>query len=199
MRSTCRCGRGSRVGPPALPFPEGDMGMLRGKSLWISPRSVQVARLRYSLLAISEKYTICLVSGPVGLALILRIAAPNIGRLVPLAECIIRLTGMRSEAVSRSLERRLGPARQLWQPVSAIAVVARLCVSVRKVWPWCLKSSTHADMVTSMWGWGGDFLWVQSWEAGSQVWWWRVPSTIVSTCSYMALSCSTDCQHIWAV
>ena len=68
-----------------------------------------------------------------------------------------------------------------------------------KVWPWCLKSSTRADMVTSRWGWGGDFLWVQSWEAGSQVWWWRVPSTIVSTCSYMALSCSTDCQHIWAV
>ena len=65
------------------------------------------------------------------MALILRIAAPNIG-LEPLAECIIRSTGMRSEAVSRSLERRLGPERQLWQPVSAIAVVARLCVSMRK-------------------------------------------------------------------
>ena len=55
MRSTCRCGRGSRVGPPALPFPDVGMGGPRGKSLWISPRSAQVARLRYSLLAISEK------------------------------------------------------------------------------------------------------------------------------------------------
>ena len=27
IRSTCRCGRGSRVGPPALPFPEGGMGV----------------------------------------------------------------------------------------------------------------------------------------------------------------------------
>ena len=80
-----------------------------------------------------------------GLALILRIAAPNIGMLVPLAECIIRLAGMRSEAVSRSLERRLGPARQLWQPVSAIAVVARLWYadSLRNV-PAVTKSPTRA-------------------------------------------------------
>ena len=38
-----------------------------------------------------------------------------IGMLVPLAECIVRFTGMRSVAVSRRLARRLGPARQLWQ------------------------------------------------------------------------------------
>ena len=38
-----------------LPFSDGDMGVLRGKSLGISHRSAQVARLRYSLLAISEK------------------------------------------------------------------------------------------------------------------------------------------------
>ena len=93
-----------------------------------------------------------------GWALILRIAAPRIRRFVPLAECITRLTGMRSEAVSRSPERRLGPARQLWQPVSTIAVVARSCVSMRRVWPWCLKSSDRADIVTLRWGWGGDFL-----------------------------------------
>ena len=55
------------------------------------------------------------------------IAAPMIGMLVPLAECIIRFTGMRSEAVRRSLDRRPGPARQ---PVSAMAVVTRLWVSV---------------------------------------------------------------------
>ena len=59
------------------------------------------------------------------------IAAPMIGMLVPLAECIIRFTGMRSEAVRRSLDRP-GPARQLWQPVSAMAVVTRLWVSVRR-------------------------------------------------------------------
>ena len=76
---------------------------------------------------------------------------------------------MRSEAVRRSLDRRTGPARQLWQPVSAMAVVTRLWVSVRRVWPWCLKSSASADSETSMCGWGGDFLWVQSWDVGSQV------------------------------
>ena len=97
------------------------------------------------------------------------IAAPMIGMLVPLAECIIRFTGMRSEAVRRSLDRRPGPARQLWQPVSGMAVVTRLWVSVRRVWPWCLKSSVSADSETSMCGWGGDFLWVQSWDVGSQV------------------------------
>lgn len=70
---------------------------------------------------------------------------------------------------------------------------------MRRVWPWCLKSSASADSETSTCGWGGDFLWVQSWDVESQVWWWRVPSTIVSTCSNMALSCSTGCQHIWAV
>ena len=122
-----------------------------------------------------------------------------IGILVPLAECIIRFTGMRFEAVRRSLDRRPGPARQLWQPVSAMAVETRLWVSVRRVWPWCLKSSAHVDSETSMCGWGGDFLWVQRWDVGSQVRWCRVPSTIVLTCSNMALSCSTDCQHIWAV
>ncbi len=41
----------------ALPSLEGGMGMLRGKSRGISPRSGQVARLRYSLLAMGEKYT----------------------------------------------------------------------------------------------------------------------------------------------
>lgn len=103
--------------------------MLRGKSLGMSPRSKQVARLRYNLVAMAEKYTICLVSRAVDGILIRRRAAPMIGRLVPLAECIIRFTGMRSVAVSCRLARRVGPARQLWHPVSAMAVVARICVS----------------------------------------------------------------------
>ena len=48
-------GRVSGSAHAALPFSDGDMGVMRGKSLGISPRSVQVARLRYSFLAISEK------------------------------------------------------------------------------------------------------------------------------------------------
>ena len=155
---------GSRVGPIALLLPEGGMGVLRGKSLGISPRSAQVAMLRYSLLAISEKYTICLVSRPVGWALILSKAAPMIGRLVPLAECITRFTGIRSAADRRRPDRRLGPARQLWQPVSAMAVVARLWVSVRRVWPWYLKSSARAEIETSMFGCGGDLFRLQRWD-----------------------------------
>ena len=190
---------GSHVGPISLLLPEGGMGVLRGKSLGISPRSAQVAMLRYSLLAISEKYTICLVSRPVGWALILSKAAPMIGRLVPLAECITRFTGIRSAADRRRPDRRLGPARQLWQPVSAMAVVARSWVSVRRVWPWYLKSSARAEIETSMFGCGGDLFWLQRWDCGSQVWWWRAPSVMVSICSNTALSCSMDCQHIRAV
>ena len=72
----------------ALPSPEGGMDMLRGKSRVISPRSVQVARLRYSLLAMGEKYTICLVSTPVDWILMRSSAAPKMGRLVPEAERI---------------------------------------------------------------------------------------------------------------
>lgn len=117
---------GPRAALGTLLFPEGGMGVLRGKSLGISPRSAQVAKLRYSLLAMGEKYTICLVSVPDGRTLIRSRAAPMIGRLVLLAECINRLTGIRSVDDRWRSERRLGPARQLRQPVSAMAVVARL-------------------------------------------------------------------------
>ncbi len=143
----CRCCWFCWYGPRASlgTLPVG-IDMLRGKSLGMSPRSKQVARLRYSLLAMAEKYTICLVSRAVDGILIRRRAAPMIGRLVPLAECIMRFTGMRSVAVSCRLARRVGPARQLWHPVSAMAVVARLCVSSRKVCPCLRKSSALADV-----------------------------------------------------
>ncbi len=45
-----------------------------------------------------------------------------------------------SVAVSCRLARKVGLARQLWHPVSAMAVVERLCVSSRKVCP-CLRKS----------------------------------------------------------
>ena len=49
--------------------------------------------------------------------------APN--NLIPslFAERILVLTGMRLEEVKPSLERRPTPAKQLWHPVSAIAVM----------------------------------------------------------------------------
>ena len=160
---------GSRAALGVLPFPEGGMGVLKGKSLESSSRSSQVAKLRYSLLAIGEKYTICLVSVPDGRALMRSRAAPMIGRLVPLAECINRLTGIRSVDDRWRSERRLGPARQLWQPVSAMAVVARLRVSAGRVCPWHWKSSACAEIQTSRLGWGGDRFWRHRWECVSQV------------------------------
>ena len=132
---------GPRAALGALPYPEGGVAVLRGKSLGISSRSAQVAKLRYSLLAVGEKYTICLVSVPDGRVLIRSRAAPMMGRLLPLAECINKLTGIRSVDDRCRSERRLGPARQLWQPVSAMAVVARLRVSAERVCPWHRKSS----------------------------------------------------------
>ena len=49
--------------------------------------------------------------------------APN--NLIPslFAERILVFTGMRLEDVRPSLERRLAPAKQLWHPVSAMAVM----------------------------------------------------------------------------
>lgn len=79
-----------------------------------------------------------------------------IGRLVPLAECINRLTGIRSVDDRWRSERRLGPVRQLWQPMSAMAVVARLRVSSGRVCPWHRKSSACAEIQTLRLGWGGD-------------------------------------------
>ena len=48
---------GPRAALGALPYPEGGVGVLRGKFLGISSRSAQVAKLRYSLLAVGEKYS----------------------------------------------------------------------------------------------------------------------------------------------
>ena len=154
----------SRIGPLPLTRPMLSSGNGKAKSLGIRPRSMQVAK---SLFAISEKYTICLVSMPVGWALILSSAAPMIGRFVPLAECIMRLTGIRSVADRWRPDRRVGPARQLWQPVSAMAVVAKFWVSVRSVCQWHRKSSARAEIQTSRLGCGGDLLWLHSWDCGS--------------------------------
>ena len=91
------------------------------KLLPIKPRSEQVDRLRYSLVAMGLKYTICRVSLSAWVSLILVSAAPMMGSRFPLAEVIV------SEALIRSLfsrprcRMRWGPARQLWQPVSASA------------------------------------------------------------------------------
>ena len=62
-----------------------------------------------------------------------RRAAPRMGRLLPLADLMSRLTGMRSFFLRRRFIIRVGPARQLWHPVSAMAVVARWCVSWGRV------------------------------------------------------------------
>ena len=64
------------------------------------------------------KYTICLVSLSVSLALILVSAAPIMGMGLPLAELMVREAGMRSCALRSRLRIRVGPAKQLWQPVS---------------------------------------------------------------------------------
>lgn len=92
---------------------------------------------------------------------------------------------------------RVGPARQLWHPVSARAVVAMLWRSTLRVWPWALKSSLWDDTLTSMLGWGGERRWVQVMVLESHDWWGSDPSVIVDTVSDIALSCSACLdQHI---
>ncbi len=72
------------------------VGVQRGNPVLINPRSVHVARLRYSFVAIELKYIIWRVWWPVDLMVMRMRAAPMIGRLVPLAECITRRAGIRS-------------------------------------------------------------------------------------------------------
>ena len=67
--------------------------MLRGKSLGMSPRSMQVARLRYSLVAVVEKYTVCLVSRVVDGILIRRRAAPMIGTVTEQVKGLDKVKG----------------------------------------------------------------------------------------------------------
>ena len=92
----------------------------------IMPRSMQAPLLRKNVSEQSVIYVICLVeniwpfaSSPDRLSKM----APN--NLIPslFAERILVLTGMRLEEVKPSLERRPTPAKQLWHPVSAIAVM----------------------------------------------------------------------------
>ena len=93
---------------------------------------------------------------PVGWALILSNAAPMIGRLVPLAECIRRLTGMRSVADRRRPDRRLGPARQLWHRHGCGGEVLGLraeCVSMASE-----VHGTHRDPDVEVGLWWGSLL-----------------------------------------
>lgn len=121
------------------------------------------------------------------------------GIALPLAEFMARLAG------TRSWFRRLrplmsrGPARQLWQPVSARAVVAKLCRSSLRVCPCTRKSSLWVETFTSMFGWGGERRWVHWLVVESHDWCGRVPSDMVWMSSEMALSCSASLsQHMWA-
>ena len=55
---------GPRAALGALPYFEGGVGVLRGKSLGISSRSAQVAKLRYSLVrSIPFVWSLCLMVG----------------------------------------------------------------------------------------------------------------------------------------
>ena len=164
--------------------------MLRGKSLGMSLRSTQVARLRYSLVAVAEKYTICLVSRVVDGILIRKRAAPMIGMLVPLAEYIVRFTGMRSVAVSCRLARRVGPVRQLWP-----WRWSRDCMSLRVR---CVRVYGSPPLLL-IWRHSGSV--VGGIDVGSMTGMFGPmfgDADIVSTCSNTALSCSMLCQHMWA-
>ena len=142
------------------------------------------------------KYTICLVSLSVSLALILVSAAPMMGMGLPLAELMVREAGMRSCALRSRLRIRVGPAKQLWQPVSARARVAIFRRSLLRVCLWVWKSARWVETTTSRVGWGGERRCAQVWDVWSQVWCGRVPSVMSLTTSWMAFSCSAVCQHI---
>ena len=91
----------------------------------IIPRSVHASLLRNSLSVQSVTYTICLVecslpslSFPDSLS----IAAPRMRMLASFATCILKSTGMRLVVKSPNFLTILRLARQLWQPVSAMAL-----------------------------------------------------------------------------
>ena len=169
-----------------------------GKSLGIRSRSARVAMLRYMWDASELKYTIWRVFLPDGISIRSR-AAPRMGRLFPLADFIVRLTGMRSFGTRCSLDMRSVPARQLWQPVSAIAVVGMCLDSRGRVWPWVLKSSAWEETRMAITGCEGERCCTQDEVSLCHVWWGRVPSDIPWASSERADSCSVRCQHTEAV
>ena len=148
-----------------------------GKSLGIMSRSARVAMLKYIWDASGLKYTIWRVSLPDGILRRSR-AAPRMGRLFPLADFIVRLTGMRSFGPRCNLDMRSGPARQLWQPVSASAVVGMCLDSRGRVWPWFLKSSAWEETRIMIMGCEGECFCIQDEVSLCHVWWGRVPSDI---------------------
>ena len=59
-------------------------------------------------------------------------AAPKIRMLSLFAACILMLTGIRSLTETTSFLTTLRPAKQLWQPVSAIALMKdRACGTLK--------------------------------------------------------------------
>ena len=103
---------------------------------------------------------------------------------------------MRSCALRSRPCMRVGPAKQLWQPVSARARVAMFRRSILSVCPWVWKSVRWVETTTLRVGWGGERRCAQVLDVWSQVWCGRVPSVMSLTTSWMALSCSVVCEHI---
>ena len=99
-------------------------GAPSGKSPLMSPRSVQASLLRYNLFTFGVIYTTCLVVLPVDCAVRRRMDAPWMLMALPLAACIFRCTGSSWSVEMSNWCRRFELPRQLWHPVSAMAVAS---------------------------------------------------------------------------
>ena len=99
---------------------------VEGNPVGMIPRSAQASLLRKSLFTWSVMYIICRVDlFPCGSASLTRMA-PRMVIWLSLAARILRQTGRSSLGVSPSFLMVAVPARQLWQPVSAMACVVNL-------------------------------------------------------------------------
>ena len=140
----------------------------------IMPKSTQAPLLRKKVFVQSVMYVICLVeniwpftSEPDRLSRV----APN--NLIPslLAERIFVLTGMRLEVVRPSLWRRLVPAKQLWHPVSARAVIVVELVLLDDPSDAPTKSAWRGVADSMMVGWGFDLPFFHVCVRLSKRWW----------------------------
>ena len=106
-----------------------------GNVFGMIPRSMHASLLRNSLSVLSVTYTICLVDCSSPLLFFpdnLSIVAPRMRMLLVFAACISMSTGMRSLTERPSFLTTLRSAKQLWQPVSAIALTKdRACGALR--------------------------------------------------------------------
>ena len=101
----------------------------------IIPREVQASLLRKSLSEEHVMYVICLVSTTLpasSLQAKRRTVAPSIFMPLYVAVCIFIVTGERSDSRRPSRCKTIKPARQLGQPVSAIAGSKAVLVSRSK-------------------------------------------------------------------